>query len=334
MSKALNPIFDLLLSKTTVKEILPKNSCQNLVTLYASQSLPSAVDVLSKANILSAPVFQDTDKEHKEPLLSDCLGFVDSLDIIAYILEVAPDPSRLSQDELKSLKIAGKVLSGTKLSEVVGMSKKDVLIKAFEGNTISTFTSMFGFGIHRALLYDKEKRVVGTFSQSDVIRFVKTRLDQEKEKTKDADNVFLPMVSKPVSSMGYKSTPVITVTHDATVVQALAIMVQNRLSAIAVVHKDTGALFAEFTASQFRGLASEQFPDFLLTVEAYLAKHFPNQKTPPSVSSEITLNEMLTQLVTCQTHRCFMVDLKTSKPVAIVSLTDIMKILGNYSLEK
>jgi len=304
---------------------------KNLVSLTASQSLPSAVDVLSKANILSAPVFQDTEnQDQKEPLLSDCLGFVDSLDIIAYIVEVASEPSRLSQDELKSLKIAGKVLSGTKLSEVIGMSKKDVLIKAFEGNTVSTFTSTFGFGIHRALIYDKEKKVVGTFSQSDVIRFVKIKLDEEKAKSKDKDNVFLTMAKLPITSMGYKTAPAITVTHDSTVLQTLTVLVHKRLSAIAVVHKDTGALFAEFTASQFRGLAAAQFPDFLLTVEAYLAKHFPSQKAPPCVSSEVTLYEVLDQIVARQTHRCFVVDEKTKKPVAIVSLTDIMKIFGNY----
>jgi len=310
-----------------VKEILPNNAGKNLVTLYASQSLPSAVDVLSKANILSAPVFQDSgEKDRKEALVSDCLGFVDSLDIIAYILEVAPDPARLSQDELRSLKVAGKVLSATKLKDVIGVSRKGVLITAFEGNTISTFTSMFGFGIHRALLYDKEKHVVGTFSQSDVIRFVKSKLDQDKNK----ESALSSMTAKSINTLGYKSTPVICVTHEQTVLEALALMVSKKLSAVAVINSKDGALMAEFTASQLRGLATSQFPDFLLTVEAYLKKYFSSQTEPPSVKADVTLSEVINKVVNKQTHRCYLVD-SDGKPVAIVSLTDLMKIFGNFS---
>jgi len=329
MAKAVNPIFELL-SKTTVKDVLP-SSGKDLITLKASQSLPSAVDILSKANVLSAPVFQDDadkGKDQKEaPLVSDCLGFVDSLDIIAFILEVSPEPARLSQDELKSLKFAGKVLSNTKLTEVIGVSRKDLLIKAFEGNPVSTFTSMFGFGIHRALLYNKDKRVVGTFSQSDVIRFVKTKLDQDKQK----ESALWSMASKNIMTLGYKSQPVFTVSHESSVLEALTFMVQKRLSAVAVVGK-SGELIAEFTASQLRGLASSQFPDFVLTVEEYLKKYFPSQSGPPSVKSDVSLAEVLDKMVAKQSHRCFLVD-SDSKPTFVLSLTDVLKMFANYTSE-
>lgn len=88
-----------------------KTECE-LITIKEDNTVEQAVNLLSENKILSAPVI------NKE---GECTGFVDMLDIVWFVVSVAPEPSMLTEEDLKTknLEMAGRAMSLAAVKEIM-----------------------------------------------------------------------------------------------------------------------------------------------------------------------------------------------------------------------
>ncbi len=104
-----NPSYELL-HKTTIKDILATS--KPVVTLSADDTVEAAVKKLSTNSIQSAPVI---DKKNG----GEILGIVDMLDLVAYVVSVAPEGSKLTANDLQTMQIAGRAMALEPLGNVI-----------------------------------------------------------------------------------------------------------------------------------------------------------------------------------------------------------------------
>eukprot|EP01090_Pellita_catalonica_P012869 TRINITY_DN290_c0_g1_i1.p1 TRINITY_DN290_c0_g1~~TRINITY_DN290_c0_g1_i1.p1 ORF type:complete len:320 (+),score=59.25 TRINITY_DN290_c0_g1_i1:98-1057(+) len=304
-----NDIYNLL-HGVQLETIVEKR--ENVV-LKDSDPVEKAVNVLSKNKFLSAPVV-DGD--------SNCLGAVDMLDIVHFVISVAPDPLALKQDELQSLEISGRAMAFAEVKEIVNASGRDAFVPVYNHNPLTVAVELFSKGVHRIPLVDNDRKVTHTISQSDINRFLVDKLDRGKCKQ------YGDLTAKEVG-LGQQSK-VITVKLSDTVLSALTKINKQGVSAVAVVNDD-GQLAGNFSATDLKGLYKESFPSFLLTVDEYLEKHSPDSKKPICATLSTKVIDIVKEFATSHVHRLWVLG-EGRKPTGVISLTDIMGFIVNFHL--
>jgi CBS-domain-containing membrane protein len=194
----------------------------------------------------------------------------------------------------------------------------------FVKNNEALLVQMFATGIHRVPILDEEGSLLLTVSQSSLIRQLANHLHQGKLKQYGEKNLkdYVLGQEKPV-----------TISKDATVNDAINSIVENGVSALPVVDKD-GVLVGNFSASDLKGMVTEQWPNFAETVEEFLKSHSKGSLTPVFCAEDISLLDVTNILAyggheKARIHRVWVCD-KDKKPVGAVSMTDIMKLVLNY----
>jgi len=277
------------------------------VTVKTTDSVEDVVSVLKKHSILSAPVLDET---------SSCIGVVDMLDIVRFIVAASPQESELKKDELGSLNVAGRAISLVPIKSVVNASGKDAPVMIFKDSPASMLADLFAKGVHRAILFSKDKEVAHVVSQSDVNRFVSENLKRGALKE---------IGQKSLKALGYNTVKIETVSTDATVIEALQKMQKQGVSALAVIDTQSGRLVGNFSASDCRGLYKESFPHLLDTVQDFLKTHSPKSLQTIVGVPETSLIDVSAELVEKKLHHMWVVE--EFKPTGIISLTDIMRIV-------
>jgi CBS domain-containing protein len=304
--EAANPIFEHFHSVTVADVIGDKKF--DVVTIKSSDTVEKAVRILSEKKFLSAPVLSEKD---------EFLGFVDVLDILKHVIRTAPDIYSLKQDELQSLKIAGRAMALAPLSEVVNFSEKDPFMVIQASVPASNLIKIFARGFHRAVVYDKEK-IIGLVSQSDAVRYLSKHLHTGK--LKDIGNQTL-------KELGYASSDIETIGEKKSVLEALHKINSKAVGQLAVVNEENGRLTGNFSASDLRGLYQENFPHLLDTVRHFLNKNSPNSLQPIVGLGSSTLVQIVKELVESKLHHLWVVD--DFKPTGIITLTDVMRICNS-----
>jgi 5'-AMP-activated protein kinase, regulatory gamma subunit len=201
---------------------------------------------------------------------------------------------------------------------------RDAMEPIYVKNNAGLLVQMFATGIHRVPILDEEGNLLMTLSQSSLIRQLANNLHQGKLKQFGQKNLkdYTLGQEKPVS-----------ISKDATVNDAINSIVENNVSALPVVDKD-GVLVANFSASDLKGMVTEQWPNFTQNVEEFLKSHSKGSLTPVYCSEDINLLDVTNVLAyggheKARIHRVWVCD-KDKKPIGAVSMTDIMKIVLNY----
>jgi len=301
-----NPIYNFF-HTLHIKDLLAEKKMQ-VVSVTSADSVERTVKILSTNKILSAPVVDTING------VATCVGFIDVLDILKYITKAAPDDNSLAQNELQSLKIAGRAISLMSIGQIVDFSQRDPLIAVQINDTASSLVPYFARGFHRAAVFDKEK-LVGVISQSDLVRAVAKELPMGKLKDIGATSL---------KNLGYAEAQTFTVKKTATVIQALRLMADNGVGQVAVV-EDNGRLFANLSASDLRGLYQQDYPRLLDTVADYLQAQSPNSLSPICGLPSSTLLDVVTELVKSNLHHLWVLG-DEFKPTSIITMTDVMKI--------
>jgi len=295
-------------------ELVPQE--QKLVVLRSDANLQEAVKTLSDAHILAAPVVSAKTKE--------VLGMLSMLDIVTYVVLAAPNESELHN--VKSLEIAGRAMTLFTVDHIVNKSGRDPLLP-LSATVPSTFVvSLFSEGIHRCVLQksESETEIVKTISQTDVAKELSAHIHMGKLKH---------IGQKTLQELGLGQVGPITVQQDGSVLDALKLIAGQRILAVAVTDKD-GKIVGNFSASDLKGLYLEKLPNFEESVADFL-KHFsPKSLTPFKLNIKgLTLSQLVHHLVSGTDHvmhRVWLVD-DEDKVVGVVSLTDIMKLIVDYT---
>lgn len=303
-----NPIFEFLHQKT-LQELGEKGT---VVTLPSSCTVEQAVKELATNRVLSAPVIDDKTK--------NCLGLVDMLDIVWTVLKVAPDMSALKENDLKSLEIAGRAMAFEPVTNAIGASGRDPYVPVYEKNPASSVVPLFAKGVHRAPIFDESGNIVQTISQSDLIRVLSENIHMGKMKE---------MGEMTTEQLKLGAVRPITVPKSTPVIQVLKIIQENSVSAVGIVEED-GKLAGNFSATDLEGMYIEKWPSFTLPIGDFLQKHSPNSLNSICCTKQTTLINVCKELVQSKVHRLWVVD-DDFKPVGVVSTTDIMKIVNDYT---
>jgi len=303
-----------LLHKTHAIHLTGNSS---ITTLKSNSSVEHAVRVLAEKKVLSVPVVDAKDD-------SQVLGLVDVLDIVSFIVRVAPDLHSIKENELLSLEMAGRAIAFAEIKEILDASGRDPYVPVYEDSAATFAADLLAAGVHRVPLFaSSSSNLTAIVSQSDVIRYVHSKISEGGE--------LYHAVQKNLNELGLASTSVFSVNTGVTVLEALKVLDEKRVSALAVVDPVTGRLVGNFSASDLKGLYQEQFPSLLLSVREYLEKHSPGSLKPFVIRPESTLKVVLDEIVENKVHRLWIID-NEFRPQGIVSQTDVVKLFTQYTV--
>jgi len=301
-----NPVLQHL-HTVTVREL---GQIGQLIAIRKTDSVEAAIKILADNKILSVPVL---DKKA-------VIGVLDIVDVVYFLHKVAPDQKSLSANELQSLEIAGRAIAMEEVGEIINASGKDPYVPIDEHNKVSLVVDLFAQGIHRAPIADSAGEIIGTISQSDIIKYLSTKLHEGEMKHLGA---------KSVKELGLAEKKVITTNIHDSILIAIENIVENAASCVGVIDSQ-GKLVGNLSASDFKGLYREEFPSFLLNIGDYLEKHSPASLNPICCTESTTLLQVIEEMRENNIHHLYVID--DFKPVSIISATDILKSVRDFVL--
>lgn len=302
-----NPTYDILHHAKVSDVITPKA----VITLDSEDTVEKAV----KNHIQSAPVVNSKTNE--------VLGMVDMLDIVAFILSVAPSGHQLSANALKTMEIAGRAMALETLKNVVDFSGRDPYVPITTNSPLTYAATLFRQGIHRLPVVDEHtKAVQHIVSQSALIRFIHEK-DLHRGHLKEIGHKTIGQLG--LGTGGVVSSPL----HDS-VFKVLHALRTGDVSAVALVN-DTGKLAGNFSATDLKGLYDETMPKLLDTAEDYLEKFSPSSLKPACVRLDTTVADAVKAMVEDHVHRLWVID-DDFKPTGVITMTDLNGLFVNKAL--
>jgi CBS domain-containing protein len=312
-----NPLRRLL-DRTTVADALKfkdkaRPTGKQLISFPDDLQLHEAVSRLAKNRILSAPLFD---------IEGQCVGFIDVLDICAWILACFPDPNKLQEHDLQTWQNMTHKLRSTPVRELTNLSGRDPFVPIYEDQPMTSIVQEFVKGVHRvAILSRASGKFIGMFSQYDLVLWAAEQLSAKSSEVSK-------MGSKTMKDFGLsgRGFQIYSVTTDSKVLAAIFKLLVRGVTGLAVVDPASGKLVGNFSAADIRGLYEEQFPSLAAPVGDFLLEYSPESMKPRVERPGRTLTEIVQAFVTEHVRRFWVID-KDYKPENVISLTDIASIL-------
>lgn len=309
---AVNPVHTLL-HHTKCSQVVEAG--RQIHCVAAGDSVESAVQLLSTHKIQSCPVLKTVGGKKV------CQGMVDMLDVASYVVSVAPTDRELEDHELRRLEMAGRAIALVPVSQVIDISGRDPLVPVFETSPVSQVCAVFATGVHHVAIFnDSEDAVTNVLSQTDLLKFLNAHLHMGDSKI---------VGGKTLAELGLGQGGCVSVTDGHTVIDGLRKMQEKNVTCLAIVHRDTDRLQANFSASDLVGLYQENFPAFKSAIPAFLEKYSEKSLSPIVCQPDSTLIDVVKLLSEHGIHHLWVVD-GDYKPTGIVSITDICKVINNY----
>lgn len=296
------------MDSTTLRQLVEG---QQLTTLNPNDTVHDCLEKLAAKKITSAPVLDSN---------GILLGFVDVLDILAFLVKVATKPladsnvgesSSLKSDDVLMLARRTKDFNLRSVTHLIDLSQRNLLITLSANATIQDAIRKFNeFKVHRLAILDNQK-LLGVLSQFDVLKWLLS--NQQTWKTNKEIGTCAPQ----------KLT---MVEEDTRAIDALLTMHRDKLSSIAIIDKDQ-QLVGVLTASDLKSLRGENFKCLLDPVKNFVNNS--HQQISKGENYLVTcepqskLSEACNRIFTEGVHRIFVVD-KEKKPTGVVALSDMM----------
>ncbi|WIA41945.1 hypothetical protein OEZ86_009253 [Tetradesmus obliquus] len=372
-----------LLKDTNLHDLL---SPQNVIILKDSATVEQSLKTLASKRILSSPVVAAPDADAKAPPGAhwpqekglagnhQILGFLDVRDVLSSFLAeleghgnlpkmkmlqkmrlLEEQGSSFATTAIKDLKVFGGDGDFLHTSEAAQTSVLDVIVNgllnpkergAHQGKHIVTGT------VHRVAIYDNHFRISNIISQTDIIKFI----FMNKGELGD-------LATKTAAELGWASRPVVTLGPDVSAIEAMLLMNQKQISALAVVD-GVGKIIGNFSVSEMRTIMAEHFGALALPVGEFLAlehgtefqgySHIHEQEVVQSkghkfitdriararprtpgeevgqnlilVTPQATMIEILDKIVSHRIHRVYVID-ELERPVGVVTCTDVVRLI-------
>jgi len=287
-----------VLKTTTVKRL----ATTQVTLLDHSCTITQGLQILADNRILSAPIVNRSS--------NTCLGSVDVLDLLFFLLTGPKDPKVAWNEEVKRRLTLPAY-------HAIDYSFKNPFTPVVEDCPVSDVVAkLFTLGVHRVPVVDRTMHFTGIIAQMDVISFLCKEFD------KDRDQSLMTLARRPLSSMDFRGE-VIAVNHKTKLIDAFSDIVINGISGIAVVN-DQNKLIGNLSASDFEGILEATLFDF---ANKTLGEIIKNQELV-YVTRLNTLEETIQKLHKHNIHRVYVLNHELI-PIGLVSTTDVMHILTN-----
>ncbi|GMH44300.1 hypothetical protein BSKO_12234 [Bryopsis sp. KO-2023] len=259
---------------------------QHVVILKETASIEQVLKTLAHHKIVSAPVVSNgaepgsphcTWPQNETP--KSVAGFIDVKRIINRFLGDIADTDIMKTSsmlkKMRSLELRGQEFSKKTIKELgltggdgsfLHVTQDHVSLLELAGEALlSSAIRAHAHGegvtqvVHRVAIFDSNSHIVNIISQSDIVRYL---LENEHEigDIKHQDIAAL--------KLGFK--PVISVPPEMSAIEALKVVDDNHIGAVAVVNS-TGKIIGNFSAADMRTITAEHFGSLALPVGEFLA---------------------------------------------------------------
>lgn len=299
---------------------------RELITINNNATVEQALQVMNTHNILSLPVVN--------PESGKCEGILSMLDLMLFVSFGCYRPSDSydpNPDQFQCFK-----QTQTPVGEVAGIDKEG-LWEFDASESIMKILEPMSKGVHRILVHEEieedGKKVKRTrlLTQTDLIRFLVSYTVYAKDINCKIDihdtleNLGLASASRPEPFV---------VSHTLSALESFRRMAEHDVKSAPVVD-DNGVLLGTISASDLRGLRSNQLPNILLSVLEFKDKARSLRQSSgarPNVvkaSPSSTLFDTMVQLIIHKVHQLWLVN-ADGKPTGSVSMTDIITKFSAY----
>jgi len=283
---------------------------RKILWVSTTVNLESVLKIMKDNNIISIPVM--------DLVQNSCLGVVDVLDIVTFIIERFPSVEKITAENLRNLEYSGIYFGReVQIGQLINYSRRNI------NQNIPSFVELktpllglidiFGQGVHRVPVLDKTSgKLINFISQSDLLRYF-------------AENMYLigTTAFKTIFEMNLVKGGVHYCKINAPFIFALAMIALKKVSALPVVD-DNEIIRATVSASDLRGLGPQDFPNLLKSVADYLLISHPKSLFPITCKPTDTMEYVILKLAATKVHRLWCID-ENGKILGILSITDVMK---------
>mmetsp|Transcript_11094 Transcript_11094/g.12697 ORF Transcript_11094/g.12697 Transcript_11094/m.12697 type:complete len:337 (-) Transcript_11094:57-1067(-) len=321
----------------------------DVVEVSASGNVKPAFEKLSKANILSAPVYDEAEKKYLGFFdLSDAVTMIFTLDMI---ISVIPDEwidknnaaKMAKENEVDNLKIADIFEPNESANDEI-FDKRAPFIPCTEDSSLAEVISTLGKNARRVPVMNADGRVSKIISQSLVTQIINNALEEKEKAGQPIPEIYSKSISE-IPECANKE--VFSVDASDTAREAFLKIMEKGVSACAVLDEDR-KLLSNISTKDIRIFKSleevirakvtdgaKSFMDlpaseFIAKVRDVYEEKGQAHAAAVVVTPEATLRSVIAKLAATKMHRVFVVD-KQRKPIGVVSVSDIARILAASS---
>jgi len=313
----------MLLEEMPLRQLLnAKQPEKEIVVVDEDTSIEETLKILAMNNILSIPVVNKTDQEYQ--------GFVDVLDILTLVINMYAEGHQIQQTtwnacckDIDTLSHRGVRFGIKPVKSILNASNADNFCTVSSRGTLyQLMEDVLYRGIHRVAVLDDNSKLIGIVSQSDIIQLLVQNI-----------YMFRDLASKTVKSLALANNEVISMSVSAQAIHAYYLMYFHKVSAVAITNS-SGALIANLSASDIKGLTADHFPDLLLPVTDYLLAHQGALTRPTTCTPDSTLESVILKLSEHRIHRVWILesDESDSPVIGVISLTDVIRLFVDLLL--
>jgi len=293
-----------------------------IVTLNDSNSISTAIEILSQKNISSAPVINSN--------TGQTIGSLDLLDLVTFTC------AKLGTEKLDIYTSEKQALAFSKpIADILNISGRNPWKCAMYKASLAELVELLSErDCHRIVIKNEANDLVGLVTQSKVVEYIYHHADK-----------FPELMKKKVSELWKMTNNVQTINCHKFVVDAFNCICEKGISGVAVVD-DMGVLVGNISAGDIKRIQLsppmqlvydiyEQIGNFLNLLDtSKMSISEKNQKTfmaelpsftPIYVTPENTMEEILHLLTLKHIHRVYVVESKLQqKPIHVLSLVDVI----------
>jgi CBS domain-containing protein len=297
--------FSKLLLRTKAVDVLGN---QKLCCGYGNQTIEDCLKTLKDNDICGMPVLEAEGSRK-------AIGFVDVLDICAFALNLWRSyASKMKFSEL----LEQNRFFQTKVSAIMNFSRRNEFMALKDDCTLMDCLNCFvsrQHRSHRIALLDNSGNIRCILSMWDLVNFASKH------------GATIPLCDRSLKDLQLWK-PCLMVRHDVYTVDALDILVDNRISGVAVVDLEN-KLIANFSASDLKGMTRGAFDLFDKPLIDFIRSGTTTKSKMPPISLKYNspFGECLKTMADNKIHRVFITD-TNQKPFSIVSCTDVVNCIN------
>ncbi|PRP73126.1 hypothetical protein PROFUN_03440 [Planoprotostelium fungivorum] len=309
MTEAAKPI----LKDTKIETLL--QSHRELITIDSSMSVPAALKILVNNNIYGAPVVDST--------TGHFYGFVDLIDVVTTIVSIFDFQGKSNNDDFYSLLEQVEQFDQTAVEQITDLSKRNPFCPILRTATLHEALQMIRqTGAHRMPVLDGQ-RLTNILTEFDIVNHVTHNLHHLGE-----------FCNKTLADLDLGRKEVVTVYTDTPALEAFRLMLEKKISGLAVINREEGTLFSNLSARDIKLIAGEAlFTKLFKTVKEFIqdVRSTSNEAYFPIVyvSPDAKIRDVMVKLVSTRMHRLYVVD-ESVRPVGVVSLGDLTTAVSEY----
>eukprot|EP00455_Lapot_gusevi_P014277 TRINITY_DN17090_c0_g1_i1.p1 TRINITY_DN17090_c0_g1~~TRINITY_DN17090_c0_g1_i1.p1 ORF type:complete len:356 (-),score=22.60 TRINITY_DN17090_c0_g1_i1:65-1132(-) len=303
-----------LLTRVKAKDLV---GGRKVFSLKPETTTEEAIKLLTDNRIHSAPIVTSEEK---------CIGLVDFFDLLFWSDSCAPqddrpDYTRQRHDD-ERVSCAYK-MKNAKVSEIMNCSGKNELLVMSENDSCDNIVRRFCEGFERVVLEDQSGKITCYMTQSDIIRYLYQNLDNP---------VFKDFKGRTLGDLGFIMRPLDIVSENESLKDALRSLHRRGGGAVPVVDSSSGKLITSFSASDIKGIYTEDAPRFTQTIVGYLRRYNPRsaQSEPKHVSLNTSIGELMRILTLNKLHYVFCLN-SENQPIGIVTVKDCLDMVVSSS---